>query len=848
MERIEFDSSQIAYLRKAIITDSFLTQTTYLDSFSALVELVDNSYDAMAKEVHININADEDFLEVVDDGIGMTREEALKIAAYGHSKKSEKEVGRFGLGLKYGSFHLGNELLVLTKRNQKCTALLISKSMLECHKRVTDNAILLACCSFELNGKPIVEPGEERNHKAAMSMLWTYGKFDTPTLKKAFDSIKEHGTIVRIMELKKKQHVDVLPFDVLSKAKDHDITMDEIAEAYKRSLRYYLSILYLEPRMKIYLQGTLVQPKHVSESWMFKQTQMIGGKEIMRQNEEVLERAEKIRAAKIRNQEESVNVRDVPLNRASLQANRLEIDRIQEMKNQEIESTAAARRKFKDTSMIMMLGLEIRNREHDGLFFYINNRLIEGSSAPDQKPTGTGRKFRKKSGISGYISLDYSLYKPATDKQKFDSANITPLKKKMWEHMATYCALLENNLIPDHLEKFFEVENAHELSNDEVWEKFNSVYGYSGTLRNMVPRFPQNDPLKEAREKALSRETRRWYLCKFCRYWNYWKAKVLPVDEDCRSCGNSCNRSRTENHEKLTAPKKKPIPQQPSSSSVTSEAKPPTFSIQNTRSSLARLAPQPTDMKVDLDAPSGRMTATSSALPRPSPAPVRTVRFALPSPSTSTSSASSSKRKEAFIASDDSEDDYEVETKRKCKQRGREKPAEKLSRRSAKTEEVEIIEDDDETATYSDSDVEQKSRTSRSSSKPHRNEVGSNGQSSSSTRSLPEKGDYKRLAEMFCAELNKVNEILGSDAVQDSTRPLQINVAAALKKKMDEMRRDEGVRDGEQKRLKAFEQVSVRVISCLSNHRNYQVKIDNENSRSNALTNMRTLADLLNRN
>lgn len=90
---------------------------------TAIADIVDNGIDAQANNIHITFEYDhgEGYIQIHDNGIGMTDEE-LQIAMTIGSKdpreeRKQKELGRFGMGLKTASFSLGKRLSVFTKKD-----------------------------------------------------------------------------------------------------------------------------------------------------------------------------------------------------------------------------------------------------------------------------------------------------------------------------------------------------------------------------------------------------------------------------------------------------------------------------------------------------------------------------------------------------------------------------------------------------------------------------------------------------------------------------------------------------------------------------------------------------------
>ena len=96
------------------------------DFESALADILDNSISAKAKMIDINFpigSNDELYLEIVDDGIGMTREELIEAMRFGSVKEKDREkddLGRFGLGLKTASLSQCRKFTVVSKKGVFC--------------------------------------------------------------------------------------------------------------------------------------------------------------------------------------------------------------------------------------------------------------------------------------------------------------------------------------------------------------------------------------------------------------------------------------------------------------------------------------------------------------------------------------------------------------------------------------------------------------------------------------------------------------------------------------------------------------------------------------------------------
>ena len=89
---------------------------------TAIADLVDNSVAAGANRVNIETHfaPNESYVLVSDDGEGMTRDNLLESLRFGSRRTYEhNELGRFGLGLKTGSFSQCRRLTVVTRHSPK---------------------------------------------------------------------------------------------------------------------------------------------------------------------------------------------------------------------------------------------------------------------------------------------------------------------------------------------------------------------------------------------------------------------------------------------------------------------------------------------------------------------------------------------------------------------------------------------------------------------------------------------------------------------------------------------------------------------------------------------------------
>lgn len=129
-----------------------LRDTGY-DFETALADLIDNSVDAGANQILINIKLEADgeiMISIADNGCGMDYETLLKGMTYGAPVQSAAErLGKFGLGLKTASTAFARQLSVVTRNSAEANI----------QKAVWDLDHVAKSCTWELL-TPQAEPFE----------------------------------------------------------------------------------------------------------------------------------------------------------------------------------------------------------------------------------------------------------------------------------------------------------------------------------------------------------------------------------------------------------------------------------------------------------------------------------------------------------------------------------------------------------------------------------------------------------------------------------------------------------------------------------------------------------------
>ena len=91
---------------------------------TAIADIIDNSITACAKHITIqrDWNGGKPIITIKDDGVGMTNDELILAMRPGAqnplAERDEKDLGRFGLGLKTASFSQCRKLTVISKKNE----------------------------------------------------------------------------------------------------------------------------------------------------------------------------------------------------------------------------------------------------------------------------------------------------------------------------------------------------------------------------------------------------------------------------------------------------------------------------------------------------------------------------------------------------------------------------------------------------------------------------------------------------------------------------------------------------------------------------------------------------------
>ena len=297
VSHVVLDKTRMELIPRARLTTQFLESnaSTHESVFGAIAEIVDNAYDSGSKKLEIDIGKPDGdscgdyYILMRDSGCGMSPTDVANVIAYGWTSKTDDPlmIGMYGNGLKSGSMRVGNDCLIMTKRNNECSALMISRTFIE-NKTNKENEVICPCPSWKIvadktSGQVDKLPMHETKtftnldaealeitrHDTEVDLLLKYSPFSTEEeLLGEFDQLAESGTCIYLYNLSlTEQGQPELCIDY----NGHDEQQDDLIDVGNHddqaisSLRTYLMSLYLKPKMEIYLRQTLIRPIRVQD-------------------------------------------------------------------------------------------------------------------------------------------------------------------------------------------------------------------------------------------------------------------------------------------------------------------------------------------------------------------------------------------------------------------------------------------------------------------------------------------------------------------------------------------------------------------------------------------------------
>uniref|UniRef100_A0AAR2K573 CW-type domain-containing protein n=1 Tax=Pygocentrus nattereri TaxID=42514 RepID=A0AAR2K573_PYGNA len=431
--------SNYSALNRAQLTFEYLhtNSTTHEFLFGALAELVDNSrYQPDLRGGFM--------LCFLDDGTGMDPSEATHVIQFGKSSKRFPEsthIGQYGNGLKSGSMRIGKDFILFTKKDDKLTCLFLSRTF---HEEEGLDEVIVPLPSWDLKTQqPLTQDPEK--YAIETELIFKYSPFKSE--EQLFQQFKKiegtSGTLVIVYNLKLMDNREP-ELDVQT---DHqDILMAgtpvEGVKPERRSFRAYAAVLYIDPRMRIFIQGHKVRTKRLScclyNPRMYKYTstrfktraeQEVKKADHLAKLGEYTERC--VSGAAVQSQAKNGKEILAALRKAqdSASALRAEANRKQAI----YASKQKALKEPKELNFIF--GVNIERRDQDGMFIYNCSRLIKMYEKTGPQLEG-GMAC---GGVVGVVDVPYLVLEPTHNKQDFaDAKEYRHLLRAMGDYLAQY--------------------------------------------------------------------------------------------------------------------------------------------------------------------------------------------------------------------------------------------------------------------------------------------------------------------------------------------------------------------------------------------------------------------------
>ncbi|XP_068767400.1 ATPase MORC2 isoform X3 [Struthio camelus] len=510
-------------LNRAQLTFEYLhtNSTTHEFLFGALAELVDNARDADATRIDIYTEQREDLrggfmLCFLDDGTGMDSSEAASVIQFGKSAKRSPEstqIGQYGNGLKSGSMRIGKDFILFTKKDNTMTCLFLSRTF---HEEEGIDEVIVPLPTWNTRSR---EPVTDNREKFAIEteLIYKYSPFKSEQeVMEQFNKIRgEKGTLVIIFNLKLMDNGEP-ELDVTSDLRDIQMaeTPPEGTKPERRSFRAYAAVLYIDPRMRIFINGHKVQTKRLScclyKPRMYKYT----SNRFKTRAEQEVKRAEhmaRIAEEKAREAESKARALELRLGGDLTRESRVTLRQVQnsaitmrreaDVKKRIKDAKQRALKEPKELNFIF--GVNIEQRELDGMFIYNCSRLIKMYEKVGPQLEG-GMAC---GGVVGVVDVPYLVLEPTHNKQDFaDAKEYRHLLKAMGEHLAQYwkdVAIAQRGII-------------------KFWDEF----GYLSANWNQPP----SSELRYKRRRAMEIPTT--IQCDVCLKWRTLPFQLSSVEKN----------------------------------------------------------------------------------------------------------------------------------------------------------------------------------------------------------------------------------------------------------------------------------------------------------------------------
>ncbi|NWR47494.1 MORC2 protein, partial [Regulus satrapa] len=470
-------------------------------------------------------------------------DEAASVIQFGKSAKRSPEstqIGQYGNGLKSGSMRIGKDFILFTKKDNTMTCLLLSRTF---HEEEGIDEVIVPLPTWNARSR---EPVTDNMEKFAIEteLIYKYSPFKSEReVMDQFNKIRGEkgtcgwcrsqvrclgfgwdspgqlvtcsGTLVIIFNLKLMDNGDP-ELDVTSDPQDIQMaeTPPEGTKPERRSFRAYAAVLYIDPRMRIFINGHKVQTKRLScclyKPRMYKYT----SNRFKTRAEQEVKKAEhvaRIAEEKAREAESKARALELRLGGDLTRESRVTLRQVQNLAIT-MRREADVKKRIKDAKqralkepkeLNFIFGVNIEQRELDGMFIYNCSRLIKMYEKVGPQLEG-GMAC---GGVVGVVDVPYLVLEPTHNKQDFaDAKEYRHLLKAMGEHLAQYwkdVAIAQRGII-------------------KFWDEF----GYLSANWNQPP----SSELRYKRRRAMEIPTT--IQCDVCLKWRTLPFQLSSVEKN----------------------------------------------------------------------------------------------------------------------------------------------------------------------------------------------------------------------------------------------------------------------------------------------------------------------------
>ncbi|XP_072440411.1 ATPase MORC2-like [Chiloscyllium punctatum] len=492
-------------LSRAQLTCDYLhaNSTTHEFVFGALAELVDNARDAEATLLNIYTETSDEIrggfmMCFLDNGIGMNPSEVADIIHLGKSiKRTSKSqlVGQYGNGLKSGSMRIGMDFILFTKKDNTMTCILISRTFYE--KEGIDEVIVPMPSWYVATKEPIMTDKEKFSIEIALIHKYSPFKNESHMMQQFNKITGASGTLVVIYNMKLND--DGVPeLDIETDASDILLTgmIASGIQPEQYSFRAYAAILYIDPRMKIFIQGHKVHANCLIYS-LYRPRKYI-----------YMAKGFKVRALReVKDAEHAVKIAEERTHEARFKVKELEKSCDDNMKAKlanahhklsKSERDLDIKRKLHQEKLralkvpdklTFIFGVNVEKRNLDGMFIYNNSRLIKM-----YKRIGVQLNHMACRGVVGVVDVPSVMMEPTHNKQDFADAK-------------EYSSLLR--IMGQFLYQYWKDLGIAQMGVVKFWNEF----GYLSTNWNLSP----SNALQYKRKRAI--EIPVIMQCDICLKW-----------------------------------------------------------------------------------------------------------------------------------------------------------------------------------------------------------------------------------------------------------------------------------------------------------------------------------------